>query len=823
MVRYCFLCICGLSAVLYAQDSTGQRLIDSLQNPLDAAVPESVALEVVQHQDSLGLESLRLPEATAADPKTLITQPLRDTTGVQDLGESRIQGKRMAKEPAQAGLKTMSRQEMKLVPATMNDPLRSLQVLPGVTAGNDLSVLPFVRGGDWTEVAMTWNGLPLIYPVHLGSAFSVLSLEGLEAVNLRTGYVQPSQRGTLSGLVEAEQRRSSGPWQGRLNMDWMRLGFWSGGSIPGATKSELELDISAQLMYFNYTIKGLSAFTYLWVDAEEREAIQDFMKFVQYPTAADLQSSLRGKGPKGIRWEWNGAYLFDGMHFLDSRQLLTENNVEIESVDTLAYVGFYGTVQQLFLKRDFGADQWQQSFAFQGVGTRVVFDAQAQEQAELEFDRGQMAWSSRSEWSRSLGDRVWNAGFAYEGQRDRYVSRMPRLVYKLLFEGSLDLADAVAQFRPEGFVIRQSEANYIDASEYMESFRMDYDAVRVDHLVALYGQHSRKLSDGSLWTAGVRLESDVEAKDPWAAPRLAWQKKWSTGDQADVYVNYSAQRDQPFYYKAVNADLKSAKAWHLGGEWSREWTPSFKTTLGAWTKKYEDLPVPYVETVGEMDWNAAADDLKELAVTLGLDTSWVADVEVDPNWMDQLPEELRTQFEAFGDKELIYRNNGEGWAYGTEFAIEAGMEKLWKGRYSIEWERSWRRDSLSVLEYSFAKSRPWKLKLFHQFFFGEKHSLALRYQALAGFPYTEMLANEGDTILAVGPRLQRNYMPYHRFDVRMARKTKWWGKEVESYLEVWNAWGSPNAFLRDSETGRLRFFDLNAPVATVFGGFDLKF
>jgi hypothetical protein len=82
------------------------------------------------------------------------------------------------------------------------DPVRVVQLLPGVLAKNDLSAGMNVRGGEADQNLVLLDGHPIYNPFHLGGMLSTFTDEMVQEVALRTGPFPSRYGGRLSGLLD---------------------------------------------------------------------------------------------------------------------------------------------------------------------------------------------------------------------------------------------------------------------------------------------------------------------------------------------------------------------------------------------------------------------------------------------------------------------------------------------------------------------------------------------------------------------------------------------------------------------------------------------
>ena len=100
------------------------------------------------------------------------------------------------------------------------DPVRVIEVLPGVVSTSDFSAAFHVRGGSQDQNLILLDGMPIFSPFHLGGVFSVFNADMIDRVELYSGGFSAEHGGR--SLVRAsgrERRRRRG-----------LLGRWS--SLP---------------------------------------------------------------------------------------------------------------------------------------------------------------------------------------------------------------------------------------------------------------------------------------------------------------------------------------------------------------------------------------------------------------------------------------------------------------------------------------------------------------------------------------------------------------------------------------------------------------
>ena len=113
-------------------------------------------------------------------------------------------------EKLAAGTQTLSRAAARQIPGAFGDPMRGVDVLPGVTP--TISGLPFfyVRGAPPANTGFYFDGvrLPFLYHAFLGP--SIIHPELIDAVHLHSGPAPSRYGGNAGGVVEGDMRPPSG-------------------------------------------------------------------------------------------------------------------------------------------------------------------------------------------------------------------------------------------------------------------------------------------------------------------------------------------------------------------------------------------------------------------------------------------------------------------------------------------------------------------------------------------------------------------------------------------------------------------------------------
>lgn len=156
------------------------------------------------------LEYLSTPQAlalTTGQPFELRLKPFLE------MKEVLIEERRDSNGPDEAQMSTLVLPvgEVNNLPALLGEPdvIRSVQLLPGVQAGNEGSTNLFVRGGGQDQNLVVLDGVPLYYVDYRNIPVSIFNLDALQDVRLTKGGFPARFGGRLSSVMEVSMREGN--------------------------------------------------------------------------------------------------------------------------------------------------------------------------------------------------------------------------------------------------------------------------------------------------------------------------------------------------------------------------------------------------------------------------------------------------------------------------------------------------------------------------------------------------------------------------------------------------------------------------------------
>lgn len=198
-----------------------------------------------------------------------------------------------------ATVRELQLDEMRMVPGVAEpDPVRAIEVLPGVVSTSDFSAAFHVRGGSQDQNLILLDGIPLFSPFHLGGVFSVFNADMIDRVELQSGGFAAEHGGRVSSVLDIESDAGGRDFGVDAAVSLLATRVAAGGRVPeGAAHalglSSLRYRVSARRSYFDVLFKPAFDFPY---------------------HLTDLQTFVEGWSPGGDRFTvtaYTGKDVFD--------------------------------------------------------------------------------------------------------------------------------------------------------------------------------------------------------------------------------------------------------------------------------------------------------------------------------------------------------------------------------------------------------------------------------------------------------------------------------------------------------------------------------
>lgn len=364
-------------------------------------------------------------------------------------------------EGAGITVRELSAEQIRGVPGFAEaDPLRALEILPGVVSPTDFSASFNVRGGSADQNLILLDGFPLFNPFHVGGVFSVFNADMVDRIELESGGFPAEFGGRVSSVLRVETDPGPGTFEVDGGVSLLAARAAVSGSLGEGIEERLGLRstrwrLSGRRSYVDqlarpvtelpYVIRDLQGILDVWTPGGGRWTVTGYSG----RDVLDLSRIEQEDFPLRIFWEWGNDLLgtryrlpFEGGGGMELRLGASRFETGLSFTD--------------FDDSEFG------SRIVQGLGHASVNRYLApgwQAKAGVEADRytfenfaasggtdfgggegggtstgafGQLEWRSPGRWSLQGGVRV-DAWFPEEG--DRVVVPGPRLAVRRFLGG----------------------------------------------------------------------------------------------------------------------------------------------------------------------------------------------------------------------------------------------------------------------------------------------------------------------------------------------------------------------------------------------------
>lgn len=173
-----------------------------------------------------------------------------------------------------ATVRELDLEELRIVPGVAEpDPVRAIEVLPGVVSTSDFSAAFHVRGGSQDQNLILLDGIPIFSPFHLGGLFSVFNADMIDRVELMSGGFAAEHGGRVSSVLEIESDADEGGFGGDGAISLLASRLAVGGRLPDGVaaalgQSRLRYRVSARRSYFDVLFKPAFDFPYHLTDLQ---------------------------------------------------------------------------------------------------------------------------------------------------------------------------------------------------------------------------------------------------------------------------------------------------------------------------------------------------------------------------------------------------------------------------------------------------------------------------------------------------------------------------------------------------------------------------
>jgi hypothetical protein len=266
-----------------------------------------------------GRYTLRVDRIGFADASRQVTIVAGETTEVEltlQLSAVLLEGVSVASERSEARTRfeevagvtarVLTSSELKLVPGIAEaDPIRAIEVLPGVVSTSDFSAAFNVRGGSADQNLILLDGVPIFSPFHLGGFFSVFNADMVQSAELQSGGFAARNGGRVSSVLTVE----SDPGDGEFSVDGGVSVLAARAAVSGGA-GPVRFRVAGRRSYFDQLLAPVAEFPYYLQDlqfvAETPIGSRSRLRVSAY-TGRDVLDLTRldpEDFPLRISWDW---------------------------------------------------------------------------------------------------------------------------------------------------------------------------------------------------------------------------------------------------------------------------------------------------------------------------------------------------------------------------------------------------------------------------------------------------------------------------------------------------------------------------------------
>jgi hypothetical protein len=264
-------------------------------------------------------QSVRVGAGTTLEVDVRVEARAFELEGISVEAE-RSRGRVRFEEIGGATVRELDAQDLRLVPGVAEpDPVRAIEVLPGVISTSDFSAAFHVRGGSQDQNLILLDGIPIFSPFHLGGLFSVFNTDMIDHVELSSGGFAAEHGGRVSSVLAIESDAGSDGFGGEGAISLLSSRLALGGRLPDSFadalgQADVRYRVSARRSYFDVLFKPAFDFPYHLQDVqaiiEGWTRSGDRLSVTGY-TGRDVfdLASVDSDFPLRIDWDWGNDAL----------------------------------------------------------------------------------------------------------------------------------------------------------------------------------------------------------------------------------------------------------------------------------------------------------------------------------------------------------------------------------------------------------------------------------------------------------------------------------------------------------------------------------
>lgn len=278
-----------------------------------------------------------------------------------ELAEVKVTGEKANKNIVKVEMSTVKLQmkTIKKIPALMGevDIIKSIQLLPGVTAPGEGSVGYYVRGGGVDQNLILLDDATVYNAAHLGGMFSVFNQDAVKDVKLYKGGIPAEYGGRLSSMLDVRMK------------DGNSRNFSMTGGI-GLISSRLTVESPILKDKSSFLLSGRRTYVDLFFPLSKEEAVRKSIAYFY-----DLNSKINYRINDNNRVFISGYFGRDIMKFGKDFQMQYGNQTFTGRYNHLFSEKLFSNFTLIYSKFDYGLGTPEGVMAFNWVSEITDFSA----------------------------------------------------------------------------------------------------------------------------------------------------------------------------------------------------------------------------------------------------------------------------------------------------------------------------------------------------------------------------------------------------------------------------------------------------------------
>ncbi|MBN8570082.1 MAG: TonB-dependent receptor [Ignavibacteria bacterium] len=679
--------------------------------------------------------------------------------------------------------------EVKMLPGAIEDVMRSLKSLPGVTAPNDFTSQLVVRGSGPDQNLIVMDDVEIFNPYRLYGLVSMFNPETLQDITLITGGFPAKYGDRLSAVLDVNNKE-------------------------GVRDKTFSMITNVNIASANVIVQGKNPFKIpgSWIVSSRRTyydlILGPFAKSAglitddsSLPNFRDVQFKFAFGPFKKSKFLINGIFSSDGVDVIPGSERTNPDSVTAKDVtnNNVLSASWVYLPNSKFLSKTTAS--WYKNTGDNNFEGDIL---------DPLIDREGLTPGQRDSL-KAIGALL---GFKFDSKYNfrKYsiVNKSTLFAGKNYFEfgGGLDLIRTDITYTLN---LDEAFKSFIRSQPNAQAILEDFSITGNDNLRAsVYGQGRFKAGDKIYYQPSLRVDYYSFLKRVYISPRF--NVGYSIDPVTTIRSSVGLYYQSPGYEKLVDGqtfydltgsagdNLKAERSTHFVLGIDRWLNNEWNAKIEGYYKKFDDLITQKRVTNYRYEFTLA-----DPTIT---DPAYIGD---PANW-------IRSDTKLAYDSITTTPINGvTGNAYGIEFSLEkkySGPDSKFSGW--INYAYSFANRTRDGLEYPFRFDQRHVVNIVANYRFNKTFELGARWTYASNFPYTPPVGitpRVSRDSLVVNPftqqvifnldfgddvnRFSQVRPAYHRLDVRFSAYTKFWNTDWVFYIDVINAYNRKNVLSYD--------------------------